>query len=124
MQKPNDDRCRRSVLSESPSRKQAIGLDIVLHIGLSKCASSTLQSRVFARLPGYLGTRSDLPLARNFGKQFQHLCPVGGRTTFDLSAAHRWRDKVEASLGAEAGLTTCMVSSENLSSLDRFHRMP
>ncbi|MDZ7755196.1 hypothetical protein [Rhodohalobacter sp.] len=51
----------------------------IFHIGMHKCASTTLQNNVFRFEPGAIGTYKDLKAEENFGKQFQRLAPVGGR---------------------------------------------
>lgn len=99
-------------------------MDIVFHIGLSKCASSTLQNRVFFELPGYLGTQSELSWEENFAKQFKSFCPLAGRKTFDLDAARAWRDRVLKHLSARGELGTCILSDENLSSSNSSEAMP
>jgi hypothetical protein len=90
-------------------------MDLVFHIGLSKCASTTLQNEVFREAPGYLGTGAGIPRRYNFGKQFQHHCPIGGRTAFDLSAALNWRDRVLKFVSAKEGVNNCILSNEVLS---------
>ena len=35
--------------------------DIIFHIGHPKCASTTLQNKVFINEPGYLGTAKTMP---------------------------------------------------------------
>jgi hypothetical protein len=51
--------------------------DIIFHIGFPKCASTTLQNKVFINETGYLGTAKTMPnnLAKNY-KKFLQLGPA------------------------------------------------
>lgn len=59
--------------------------DIIFHIGLPKCASTTLQSRVFKNENGYLGTHEKLSYKKNYGLQFEQLTPTGPRLFGDFN---------------------------------------
>jgi hypothetical protein len=91
-------------------------MDIIMHIGFSKCASTTLQNGVFRESRGYLGAGRGIPKHINFGKQFQHHCPLGGRSHFDRAAACDWRDRVLDHLSSKGELENCILSNEVLSS--------
>jgi len=66
----------------------------IFHIGMHKCASTTLQNKVFRYEPGAIGTHQELDFEINFGKQFQRLSPVGGRQFGSISGVKEWVERV------------------------------
>lgn len=62
----------------------------IFHIGMHKCASTTLQEYVFKHEPGAIGTHKNLDPKINFGRQFQFLAPVGGRQYGSVKKASDW----------------------------------
>lgn len=69
--------------------------DLIFHIGLPKCASTTLQNQVFRSEEGYLGTATGLPLKENFAKQFQTISPIAPRLRGNMHGAHNWAQRVK-----------------------------
>src|SRR5690554_2393949 len=99
--------------------------DLIFHIGLSKCASTTLQRKVLRTVPGYLGTGVDLDAPENFAKRFQALAPVGVRLRGNLSAARAWADRVlEYGHSRLPGVGRYIASSEGLCGRNRFQARP
>jgi hypothetical protein len=66
--------------------------DIIFHIGHPKCASTTLQNKVFINEPGYLGIGKTMP--NNLAKELQRLAPVAPSISWRKSEARRWGKKV------------------------------
>ena len=66
--------------------------DIIFHIGHPKCASTTLQNKVFKSEPGYLGTAKTMP--NNLAKELQRIAPVAPSISWRKSEARRWGKKV------------------------------
>lgn len=66
--------------------------DIIFHIGHSKCASTTLQDKIFINELGYLGTSKKMP--NNLAKELQRIAPVGPSISWRKSEARRWGKKV------------------------------
>jgi|GEM_PF-6053942 len=98
-------------------------MDIIFHIGLFKCGSSTLQNQIFPYWPGFIGTSRTLTPKANFGKQFENFSPVFGRTWFDASQAMQWKQKVMDF--AELKEPGCIIlSNENLASNGAGRSMP
>ncbi len=99
--------------------------DLIFHIGLGKCASTTLQRKVLCTDPGYLGTGVDLGVPENFAKRFQALAPVGARLRGNLPAARAWADRVlEYGCTQHPDIDRYIVSSEGLSGRNRFQARP
>ena len=69
--------------------------DLIFHIGLTKCASTTLQQKVFRHEDGYLGTAPDMPREDNLGKQLQQVTPFGGRQTISNRGLEKWVERVQ-----------------------------
>ena len=69
-------------------------MDLVLHIGFPKCASTTLQDRIFRNEAGYLGTHKCLEKHENYAKQFQSFTSAGPRLRGNFSQAEQWKKKV------------------------------
>lgn len=99
--------------------------DLIIHIGLPKCGSTTLQREVFAHEQGYLGTHPAIPRGDNLAKQLQQCGPFGGRQTLSRRALHRWAEHVRA-LKAERwpGIDRLIASDEVLGSSSRFETRP
>lgn len=70
--------------------------DLILHIGLSKCASSTLQRQVFQHEQGYLGTAPGFDPEKNFAKQLQQCTALSGRQTTSKRLLAQWVERVRA----------------------------
>ena len=68
--------------------------DLIFHIGLSKCASSTLQRSVFRYEDGYLGTEPDIASEHNMAKQLQKCGPFAGRQTINRKGLREWAERV------------------------------
>jgi hypothetical protein len=66
--------------------------DIIFHIGHPKCASTTLQNKIFKNELGYLGTAKTMP--NNLAKELQRLAPVAPSISWRKSEARRWGKKV------------------------------
>lgn len=99
--------------------------DLVIHIGMPKCGSTTLQREVFAHESGYLGTHPDIPRDENLAKQLQHCGPFGGRQTFSRRALHRWADRVRAlQQDRWPDIDRIIASDEVLSAKSRFEERP
>ena len=99
--------------------------DLIFHIGMPKCASGTIQNKVFYGTPGYLGTGKQVPVRENFAKQFQTFCPIGPRFRGNMGAARKWRNQV-LQHGAEAwpGIERLIASTEFLTSRNKLHPRP
>ena len=68
--------------------------DLIFHIGLAKCASSTLQRSVFRYEDGYLGTEPDIAPELNMAKQLQQCGPFAGRQTINKNGLREWVERV------------------------------
>lgn len=66
----------------------------IFHIGMHKCASSTLQEDVFRYEPDYIGTYKELAFDKNFAKQFEQLSPIGGRQFGSIKGVSEWVERV------------------------------
>ena len=66
--------------------------DIIFHIGHPKCASTTLQNKVFINEPGYLGTAKTMP--NNFAKKLQDISPVGPSITWSKTKTKQWAEEI------------------------------
>lgn len=96
-------------------------VDLIFHIGLPKCASTTLQNEVFAKEKGYLGTRRGLELSDNYGKQFEYLSPTGPRFLGDINGALELLNGVINEFKNERRL---ILSSELLSNRNKLKSRP
>jgi hypothetical protein len=65
--------------------------DIIFHIGHPKCASTTLQNKVFINEPGYLGISKMMP--NNLAKELLCIAPVAPSISWRKSEARRWEKK-------------------------------
>ncbi len=98
--------------------------DLILHIGLPKCASTTLQRNVFSHEDGYLGTA---PIARedNLAKQLQQCTPFGGRQTISVGRLREWAERVQQMQAQRWPTATRLIlSNEVLSSASRLSDRP
>ena len=68
--------------------------DIIFHIGLPKCMSSTLQRSVFVNEDGYLGTKPGPHLEENFAKSLHECTPFGGRVTTNWKQVANWANRI------------------------------
>lgn len=99
--------------------------DIIFHIGLAKCASSTLQQQVFRQESGYLGTAPHMPNGENLAKQLQQVAPFDGRQTTSRQGLRRWANTIRR-LQAERWpkAERVILSNEMLSSASRLKDRP
>ena len=97
--------------------------DIIFHIGHGKCASTTLQHKVFINEPGYLGTAKGMKY--NFAKKLQRISPVGPSITYSKSETRQWAKEVinyaDQHFPAAKNL---IVSSEMYSNRNKFEERP
>ncbi|MFM9816312.1 UNVERIFIED_CONTAM: sulfotransferase domain-containing protein [Spiribacter pallidus] len=99
--------------------------DLIIHIGLPKCGSTTLQREVFAREQGYLGTHPSLSREDNLAKQLQQCGPFGGRQTLSRRGLHRWADRVRAHQKVQwPDVHRLIASDEVLGSKSRLEKRP
>jgi hypothetical protein len=66
--------------------------DIIFHIGFPKCASTTLQNKVFINETGYLGTAKTMP--NNLAKKLQKISPVGPSITLSKTNTKQWAEDI------------------------------
>lgn len=69
-------------------------IDIIFHIGFSKCASSTLQDIVFSQTKGYLGIGRNTPEELNYASNFLKISPVGHNVKGNYVLAKRWAEQI------------------------------
>jgi len=99
--------------------------DLIFHIGLSKCASSTLQQTVFRHEAGYLGTAPDLRRDVNLAKQLEESTPFIGRQTTSQKGLRQWVDRVrEIQSERWSYVDRLILSNEILSSASRLDDRP
>lgn len=99
--------------------------DIIFHIGMPKCASTTLQNQIFNTTPGYLGTGKGFSSEQNFAKRFQALAPVGPRLRANMPAARQWAKQVLAyGQRKSPGIERFIASSELLTNRNKLHPRP
>jgi len=96
--------------------------DLILHLGFPKCASTTLQNKVFKEEVGYLGTHKKLPKNKNYAKQFKATTPVGPRQWSNFKQSRRWRDRVL--LEFESTAQPLILSDEMLTNKNKFTSRP
>ena len=80
--------------SEIRNRRLSPLTNLIFHIGLAKCASSTLQRSVFRYEDGYLGTEPDIAPELNMAKQLQQCGPFAGRQTISKKGLREWAERV------------------------------
>jgi len=99
--------------------------DLIVHIGLPKCGSTTLQRQVFAYEHGYLGTHPSISREDNLAKQLQQCGPFGGRQTLFRRDLHRWADRVRAHQKVHwPDVDRLIASDEVLGSKSRLEKRP
>ena len=96
--------------------------DLILHLGFPKCASTTLQNKVFKGKTNYMGTYKGLPKRKNFAKQFKATTPVGPRQWSNFKQVKRWKDKVLLEYGSTA--QPLILSDEMLTNKNKFTARP
>lgn len=99
--------------------------DIIFHIGLPKCASTTLQNQVFLKEDNYLGTHKALPLEVNYGKQFEFLTPTGPRFKGSISGVQKIFENLKNEYGNSFfEVDRFILSSELLSNRNKIKERP
>jgi hypothetical protein len=92
---------------------------------MPKCASTTLQNKVFANEIGYLGTSKTLPLTKNYGKQFEFVTPTGPRFFGSITGVNEiikgLKNEYDPSF---EGVDRFILSSELLSNRNRLTDRP
>ena len=68
--------------------------DLIFHIGLSKCGSTTLQNAAFSKEDGYFGTARGLPIEMNFAKQLRGCAPVHYQLFTNRKRTRAWADRL------------------------------
>lgn len=96
-----------------------------MHIGLAKCASTTLQRKVFQFERGYLGTAPQLSKEENLAMQLLRCGPFEGRQFIDRRELQDWSMRVKT-LKSERwpDLNRLILSQETLSSANRLSDRP
>ena len=99
--------------------------DLILHIGLGKCGSTTLQRSVFQDEHGYLGRTPGMPPEDNFADGLLEAGPFRGRQTTNHHALARWVDLVkEAQAERWPEAERLILSHETLSAASRMDDRP
>ena len=99
--------------------------DLIFHIGLAKCASSTLQRSVFRYEDGYLGTEPDIAPELNMAKQLQQCGPFAGRQTISEKGLREWAERVRRIKQARwPDIDRLIMSNEMLSGANRLSDRP
>ena len=99
--------------------------DLIFHIGLSKCASTTLQQVVFRNEDGYLGTAPDIALEQNLAVQLKQCTPFEGRQTINRAALADWVERVRRRKDEQwPDARRLIASNEMLSAASRFSDRP
>lgn len=97
--------------------------DIIFHIGHPKCASTTLQNRVFINEKGYLGTAKTMP--NNLAKKLQSISPVGPSITWSKDKTRQWADEVRKFSNLNCiEATPLIASSEMYANRNKFKERP
>lgn len=96
--------------------------DIIFHIGLAKCASTTLQNHVFRGEKGFLGTCKGLSKSDNYAKQFKAFSPVSPRQWSNLKAAKRWVTRIKSN--HPENIQRFILSEEGLSKHNKLFNRP
>jgi hypothetical protein len=94
-----------------PRSGRAATLDLILHVGLSKTGTSTLQFKHFIDYPGYLGRDELLGKRNRDGGLYKLFLKRHRGMAVDLEP---WRDKL-VHLGRSHNLSRILASEENLS---------
>lgn len=68
-------------------------LDLIFHIGYSKCASSTLQNSVFPKTNGYLGDKKGM-MEMNYARLFKKISPSGLKFNGNMKRAKKIADDI------------------------------
>lgn len=99
--------------------------DLIFHIGLPKCASSTLQREVFCHEDGFLGTALGFPEEDNLGRKLTDCTPFGGRQTTNKRQLAAWAESVKRIQAQHwPHLDRLILSNEVLSAATRFSDRP
>lgn len=100
--------------------------EIVFHIGMAKCGSTTLQNNVFKFEKGALGTYKGLNKSNNYAKQFQSYVAVGGKQFNDFKGLKKWYHKIEsyANHNGIEDSERLLLSSELLSQSNKLSYRP
>lgn len=99
--------------------------DLIFHIGLSKCASSTLQQSVFRHEDGYLGTAPGIAPELNMARKLQNVAPFAGRQTLNRAGLREWTNQLRSIKGSRYPDTNRLIlSNEMLSSASRLSDRP
>ena len=99
--------------------------DLIFHIGLAKCASTTLQRKVFRHEDGYIGTAPDMAREDNLAKQLQQCTPFGGRQTISSRGLGEWVERVQRiQAGRWPTAHRLILSNEILSGASRLSDRP
>jgi hypothetical protein len=99
--------------------------DLILHIGLPKCMSSTLQQNVFSREEGYFGTAPGLRAENNFAKRLQRIGPFGGRLSTNWKYLKLWADELQCAKDKYCpNVSRIIVSNEFLAASNRREQRP
>ncbi|WP_127844469.1 sulfotransferase domain-containing protein [Psychroflexus aestuariivivens] len=97
--------------------------DIIFHIGHPKCASTTLQNRVFINEKSYLGTAKTMP--NNLAKKLQRISPVGPSITWSKNKTRQWADEVREFSNLNCiDETPLIASSEMYANRNKFKERP
>lgn len=98
--------------------------NLVFHIGMAKCASTTLQENVFKYEAGSLGAYKGLE-ENNFAKKFKGLVPVSGKQNAELSRLKEWWQEVQHyQSGLPGKPDTLIISAEDLSQANKSEQRP
>lgn len=99
--------------------------DLILHVGLGKCGSSTIQRDVFQHEDGYLGTAPRIDDRLNFAKRLQHCTPFAGRQTLSRSGLRKWvKHVLEMQAELWPDIDRLILSNEMLSTSNRISDRP
>jgi hypothetical protein len=96
--------------------------DLIVHIGLSKCASTTLQNQVFKGERGYLGTHQECSITQNYARQFKAFSPVGPRQWSNFRQVKRWVKSVREN--HDDSIKRYLLSDEMLTNRNKLVQRP